>query len=113
MMKIESELLAGIGVSISQSLRGPWYAYVSLPGGWPNYLKDGPKYAAPVQSPQGYYWTDCGPAETEEEARSRACAVIGYVYGQRLLEQVGDRNIPAQLVPGPSAFSFKSTEAKS
>lgn len=54
----------------------------------------------PVTEVGGNAWCDVGFCGTEQEARERACEVIGYVIGKRLAVALGPQTIPARTVPG-------------
>lgn len=54
----------------------------------------------------GNAWCDVGFCGTEQEARDRACEVIGYVIGKRLARALAPQVIPAQTVPGKSRVAL-------
>jgi len=130
------KLLKGVEINVYQAKGyvgnpGTWHAHVSTESGWGtrrNYFegcilpptKRALRWAAendkPEPNPQkvralrnggdGYFWADIGHCDTEDEARERACVVVGYIFGQRLAEKVGPQVIPAKHIPAERKVAF-------
>lgn len=106
MSKIDSsDLLEGVSINVYQAKSnvnkpGAWHAHVCLPDHWDNYF-EGCEVASRAlrNGGYGYWWTDAGYCDSEDEARSRACAIVGHVFGRRLAEKIGPRTVPATVIP--------------
>jgi hypothetical protein len=59
----------------------------------------------PVNGGQGW-WCDVGFCVSEDEARERACAVVGYVFGQRLRERLRPVVVPQKVIPSPRSVTL-------
>lgn len=107
-----NDLVAGVEINVYQARGvsgkpGTWHAHVSLPDRWGNYFEGCEAAGRALRNNGwGHWWTDVGHCETEDEARQKACSVVGHVYGRRLAEALGPREIPATLIPAERKVSL-------
>ena len=96
------KLVKGIEINVYQSKSypdnpGKWHAHVS--GGHLTKAEIESGGCHPVRPEEGEWWTDAGHyADTEQEARERACALVGSIFGQRLAKLLGPQIIPATTI---------------
>jgi hypothetical protein len=95
------DLMDGVQLEVSHAQSGAWFAYVSLPNGWRNYMEGGPHGVRPRRNGGNGFWWDDIAGDTEAEAREKGCDVVGYVFGRRLAEAMGPHDPLPQ--PPPTA----------
>jgi hypothetical protein len=101
------KLIQGIQINVYQAKSypnkpGKWHAHVS--GG--HLTKEEIEIAIEIAGEHGVYdeskdewWIDAGShSDSELEARERACAFIGSIFGQRLAKTLGPQTIPAETI---------------
>lgn len=86
-----------------------WYGHVIMPPGWPQaWLEEAPFGAVIGESGKdGGCWSSVGLCESEDEARERCCAVMGFVVGRCLTRELGEKVVPAHTLPGRARAVFR------
>ena len=97
------KIIKGIEINVYQAK-----SYPNNPGSWHAHISQGDitqeeilaAGVHPTFDPtRSEWWTAVSSSDTEEEAREKACVVIGSIFGQRLAKTLGPQTIPATTTP--------------
>lgn len=64
------------------------------------------RWDGPIAEVGDNAWTDVGFCATEDEARERCCAIIGWCVGKRLAVATGPEVVPARTIPARREVAF-------
>ncbi len=96
------KLIKGIKIDVYQTksyLDNPdsWHAHIS--GGHLTETEIENAGCQAIRSEKGEWWIRVSSSGTEDEAREKACTVIGSIFGQRLAKMLDSQVVPEPIRP--------------